>query len=99
MLSKNVCGAKRRTSFMCKHGSLLTVWDYAERFSAHFNLEIQSNYFRNGRSLLIEGCSVEVYMNNSISRFQFHSHFSDDSRQDVSATNAGMMEMIDNLKL
>ena len=38
-------------------------------------------------------------MNNSIYRFQFHSHFSDESRQDVSATNAGMMEMMENLKL
>ena len=84
---------------MCKHGSLLTVWDNAERFSAHFNLEIQSNHFGNVRSLSIEGCSVEVSMNNSISRLQFHSHFSDDSRQDVSVTNDGMMEMMDNLKL
>ena len=29
MLSKTFCGAKRRTSFMCKPGNLLTIRDYA----------------------------------------------------------------------
>ena len=67
ILSKKFCWAKRRTTFMCKPGSLLTVWDYAERLSAHFDLEIQSDHFGNERSLLIEGCSVEVSMNNSFS--------------------------------
>ena len=37
-------------------------------------------------------------MNNSSSCLQFHSHFSDNRRQDVSTTNAHM-KMIDNLKL
>ena len=49
MLSKTFCGAKRRTSFMGKPGNLLTVRDYAERLSAHFDLEIQSDHFGNGR--------------------------------------------------
>ena len=84
---------------MCKSGSLLTVRGYDERLSAHFDLEIQSDHFGNGRSLSIEGCSVEVSMNNSVSRLRFRSHFSDDSRQDVSTTNAHMMKMMDKLKL
>ena len=99
MLSKNFCGAKRRTSFMCKPSSLLTTRDYVERLSAHFDLENWSDHFGNGRSLSIEGCNVEVSMNNSISRLQFHSHFSDDSRQDSSTTNAHMMKMMGKLKL
>ena len=99
ILSKPFCGAKRRTTFMRKPSSLLTVRDYAERLSASFDLEIQSNHFGNGRSLSIEGCSVELSMNNSISRLQIHSHFSDDSRQDGSSTNPRMMKMMDQLKL
>ena len=84
---------------MYKPGSLLTVRHYAERLSAHFELEIQSDHFSNGRSLSIEGCSVEVSMNNSISRLQFYSHFSDNNRQDTSTTNAHMMKIMDNLKI
>ena len=84
---------------MCKPSSLLTVRNYAERLSAHFDLEIQSDHFGNGRSLPIKGCSVELSMNNSTSCLKFHSHFSDDSRQDASTTNAYIMKMMDNLKL
>ena len=98
ILSKNVCGSKRRTAFMCKPGNLLTIRDYAEQLSARFYLENQSDHFGNGRSLSTEGCSVEISMNNSISRLQFHSHFSDDNIQDTSTTNAHMMKMLDNLK-
>ena len=99
MLSKNVCGSKRRTAFIYKHGSLLTVRVYSERLSDHFDLEIQSNHFGNQRSLSIEGCSVDVSMNSSISRLPFYSHFSDDTRQYASITNAHMMKVIDKLKL
>ena len=99
ILSKKFCWAKRRTTFMCKPGSLLTVWDYAERLSAHFDLEIQSDHFGNGRLLSTEDCSVEVSMNSFISRLQFHSHFSNNSRQDASTTIAHMMKMMDKLKL
>ena len=65
---------------MYKPGSLLTVRHYAERLSAHFELEIQSDHFSNGRYLSIEGCSVEVYINTFIFRLHFHLHFSDDNR-------------------
>ena len=98
-LSKNFCGAKRKTAFIYKPGSLLTVRDYSERLSDHFDLEIQSDHFGNERSPSIEGCSVDVSMNSSISRLQFHLHFSDDTRQYASITNAHMMKMIDKLKL
>ena len=84
---------------MCKPVGLLTIRDYAEQLSARFYLENQSDHFGNGRSLSTEGCSVEISMNNSISRLQFHSHFSDDNIQDTSTTNAHMMKMINKLKL
>ena len=97
--SKPFCGAKRRTDFLCKPGSLLTVRDNTEQLSAHFDLKIQSDHFGNGRLLSIEGCSVEVSMNNSISHLKFHSNFSNDSIQDASTTNAHMMKMMGKLKL
>ena len=67
--------------------------------SVHLELEIQSDHFGNGRLLSTEDCSVEVSMNSFISRLQFHSHFSDNSRQDASTTIAHMMKMMDKLKL
>ena len=99
MLSKIFCGSERRTDLIFKPGSLLTVRDYTERLSAHFDLEMQSDHFGNGRSLSIEDYSVEVCMNNSISCLRFHPHFSNDSRQYASTTNAHMMKMIVNLNL
>ena len=38
ILSKIICGVKRRNAFMCKPGNLLTVRNYAEILSAHFDL-------------------------------------------------------------
>ena len=98
ILSKNLCGVKRRNIFICKPGNLFNVRDYAERLSTYFDLEIQFDHFGNCRSLSIEGCSVEVAMNDSTFSLEFHSHFSDDSRQDTSTTNAHMMKMLDNMR-
>ena len=92
ILSKHFCKVKKRDVFISKPSSIWTVRDYTERFSAHFNLETHSDHFGNGRSLSIEGCSVEVYINDSSSCLQLT------SRQDASTTNANMMKIIDNLK-
>ena len=51
IIFKSFCGVKRRNAFICKPGNLLNIRDYAERLSAHFDLEIQSDYFGNGISL------------------------------------------------
>ena len=82
-------------------GSVKTRRDYAERLSATFNLEIQSEHFGNGRSLSIEGSTVETHEttgnNAEKMRLQFHSHFSNDSRQDAETTTAHMTVLIDAL--
>ena len=39
--------------------SILSVLDHTGRLSAHFNLEIQSDYFEDGRLLSIEGFNIE----------------------------------------
>ena len=91
MLSKSFCGANRKSDFICKPGRLLTVWDYAEKLSARFWLEIQSEHFGNSRYLSIEGRSVEVTLNNSIFFLHFHSPFL--------MKVPHMINKIDNLKL
>ena len=40
-------------------GKILSIRDYTERLSAHFNLEIQSDHFGNGMSLSIEGYNIK----------------------------------------
>jgi hypothetical protein len=42
-------------------GSVKMRRDYAKRLSATFNLEIPSEHFGNGRSLSIEGSTVEIH--------------------------------------
>ena len=74
-----------------------TSRDCAEQLSAVFNNEVQSEHFGNGRSLSVEGSSVECHMNEKIVQ-EFHSHFSDQSRQDASTTNVHMEKMFCFLK-
>ena len=48
--------------------------------STKFNLEIQSEHFRNGKMISIEGCMIDVFDQDLNSNMEFHSHLSDDSR-------------------
>ena len=61
-------------------GDILYVRDYAERLSAHFNLEIQSDHFGNGRSLSIEGSNLQYIDEDYDEQSEFHSYLSDDNR-------------------
>ena len=54
-----------------------------------FNFEVQSEHFGNSHSLSIKGSSVET-LNGGNVELTFHSHFSDESRQDSYTTNAHM---------
>ena len=47
ILSKNNCGKRREHACFSKAGNILSIRDYAERMSANFNLEIQSEHFGN----------------------------------------------------
>ena len=79
-------------------GDILSVRDYAERLSAHFNLEVQSDHFGNGRSLSIEGNNLQYIDEDHVEHSEFHSHLSDDCRQDASTTHAHMTSMLEELK-
>ena len=69
-----------------------------KRLSMHFNLEIQSDHFGNGRSLPIEGCNIEFIDEDHNVESEFNSHLSDDSRQDESTTHAYIISMLNNLE-
>ena len=98
VLSKNICGKMRSKICLSIPGDILSVRDYAERLSAHFNLEVQSDHFANGRSLSIEGNNLQYIDDDHDEHSEFHSHLSDDSRQDASPTHAHMTSMLNKLK-
>ena len=79
-------------------GDILSVRDYVERLSIHFNLEIQSDHFGNGRSLSIEGNNIQYIDEDDEEHSEFHSHLSNDSRQDASTTHAHMISMLNELQ-
>ena len=58
VLSKNICGKMRNEKYLSIPGDILSVRDYVERLSAHFNLKIKLDHFGNGRSLSIESCNI-----------------------------------------
>jgi len=96
ILGKDCCGAERLAAHK-RAPSVRTRRDYAERLAAAFNLEAQHEHFGNGRSLSMEGSAVETFvkaavdawrrgvwqMNEGELQMVFHSHFSDESRQDA----------------
>jgi hypothetical protein len=98
ILGKKECGLGRQQVFENMVGSVKTRRDYAEGLSATFNIEIQSQHFGNGRSLSIEGSTVETHEkivgdNANKMRLQFH------SRQDATTTTAHMTVLINSLLL
>ena len=109
ILSKYHCAALRDHAFRTCPGSAKTKRDYAERLAAAFTLEIQAEHFGNGRSLSMEGSSVETFCSAVAARVRaqtpytvddadvhmhFHSHFSDASRQDAASTHAHMTVLL-----
>ena len=111
ILGKDHCGAARLAAHKRKP-SIRTRRDYAERLAAAFSLEIQCDHFGNSRNLSMEGSSVETFcraavdayrngvwqMSDDDLRMTFHSHFSDDSRQDAATTHAHMTVLLEQLK-
>ena len=56
----------RQKAFQNEIGCVSTSRDYAERLPFKFNLEIQSEHFGKGRSLSIEGSTVETHTAQAI---------------------------------
>jgi hypothetical protein len=107
LLSKYQTGKSRQEALTHIPWSALTRRDYAERLNAKFNLEIQSDHFGNDRDLSIEGVSVHYHTLESLRAFEesgdksdlepwmeFHSHFSDNSKQDAATTHEHMDRLV-----
>ena len=60
---------------------------------ANFNIEIQSEYFGNGRSLSIEECMIDIVNQELNGTIEFHSYFLDDSRQNAFTTHTHMISI------
>ena len=80
VLSKNICGKMRSEGWCSVTGDILSIQNYVELLFVHFNLEIQSDHFGNGRFLSIEGCNIEFIDEDHNAYSEFYFHFSDDSR-------------------
>mmetsp|Transcript_48111 Transcript_48111/g.102792 ORF Transcript_48111/g.102792 Transcript_48111/m.102792 type:complete len:335 (-) Transcript_48111:136-1140(-) len=111
ILGKKQCGGARLKALKRKP-SVRTRRDYVEHLSAAFNLEAQHEHFGNGRSFSMEGSSVETFCTAAVDAYvngvwqmdeadlnmAFHSHFSDESRQDAATAHAHMIVLFDHLK-
>ena len=84
ILSKNHCGKLRENTCYSKPRHVLSIRDYTKRMFAKLNIEIYSEQFRNGRSIPIEGCMIDIVDQDFNSYMAFHSYFADDSQQDAS---------------
>ena len=82
--------------------------DYAERLSAAFDTQTQSEYYGSKASLSIEGVAIEYYkereeglvenfQNESELKGAFFSYISDDSKQDAATTYMHSSNMLDEL--
>jgi hypothetical protein len=111
ILSKNHSAKMRQEMFQQLPWSVLTRRDYADRLTAKFNLEAQSDHFGNDRDLSIEGSAVEFHTVSSLVEYQqsldfskleqrkeMHSHFSDNSKQDAPTTYEHMEVLVNHLQ-
>jgi hypothetical protein len=111
ILSKNHSAKMRQEMFQRLPWSVLTRRDYADRLTAKFNLEAQSDHFGNDRDLSIEGSAVEFHTVSSLEEYQqsldfskleqrkeMHSHFSDNSKQDAPTTYEHMEVLVNHLQ-
>jgi len=96
-LGKNVSGKYRQKAFRQMKRVLKIRRDYAERLLASFAMEVQSDHFGNGRTLSMEGSSVEFYVDNEPT-MEFHSHFSDKPEQNAATTFDHTAALFDEMK-
>jgi len=109
MLSGKECGKMRRDAQKNEPYSFWTGHDYTERLTPNFNFEIQGDHFNKDRSLSMEGYGVSVFPANKLTEYEegtitdeqlatavrkeYHSFFSDDSKQDAVTTHNNMEKL------
>jgi hypothetical protein len=70
-------------------GSISSHRDYGERMGISFNEEVQCGYYQN-TSVSVEGASLEWVDDDGVRHTRYFGHWSDDSKQDASATTHNM---------
>jgi len=109
ILSRKECGAMRQEAHANIPYSFATGHDYTERLTPNYDFEIQGDHFSKDRSLSMEGYGVSIFDptrlgefdNGTISenelksyiRKEYHSFFSDDSKQDAVTTYSNMEKL------
>jgi hypothetical protein len=99
MLSKYGIGAQRHDAFQQMLFSLFMKRDFAEAIQAAMDNEVQGDHFGKIRKMMLEGCSVE-YFSLQLEKFtkEFHSHLSDDCKQNAATSFENMKNVLQNLK-
>ena len=95
----------RKDAFKANPQSIMTEQDYAEALKSEFDQEIQSEAFGYNRTLSIEGSSCEYHADNDnadndaqpVIKMDFHSHFSDASKQNAATTFEHMKTSINHM--
>ena len=113
MLSGKFCGGMRRDAMMLEPYSFNTSHDYSERLTPECDMEIQSDHFNHDTSLSMEGYGVTVFDQSKILQIEngsldveqlhehvqreYHSFFSEDSKQDAVTTHSNMTNLFNQL--
>jgi hypothetical protein len=99
MLSKYGIGAQQHDAFQQMLFSLFMKRDFAEAIQAAMDNEVQGDHFGKIRKMMLEGCSVE-YFSLQLEKFtkEFHSHLSDDCKQNAATSFENMKNVLQNLK-
>jgi hypothetical protein len=99
MLSKYGIGAGRHSAFRRLLHALFTKRDFAEAIQAEMDNEVQGDHFGKIRKMMLEGCSVE-YFSAELGKFtkEFHSHLSDDCKQNAATSFENMRNVLQNLR-
>ena len=73
--------------------------DFAEAIKAEMDNEVQGDHFGKIRKMMLEGCSVE-YLSAELQKFtkEFHSHLSDDCKQNAATSFENMRNVLQGLR-
>jgi hypothetical protein len=99
MLSKYGVGARRHAAFRKQLKALFMKRDFAEAIQAEMDNEVQGDHFGKIRKMMLEGCSVEFF-SLELEKYtkEFHSHLSDDCKQNAATSFENMKNVLQNLR-
>ena len=108
-LSTKYAGRTRMEAFTDNKYDFITMRDYADRFIACHNMQLQNDHFGEQRYLGMEGVTLQFFkrdangnlirdeLNQPILQTHFHSYLSNIKRQDCRTTHLHMVNLLDGL--